>query len=143
MTPKMSLAAVIPLAFASNLFGSPNVAAADRFGVVGIENATLTTISFQHRWGDGQWVEEVISPGARKWYWWEYQQANEDSSPPFNVRVTSGSTYVDLDGHSGNGWFKYTLGKYRAPVHDWNYAHKYVFRDSRNKPSGLELFDEE
>jgi hypothetical protein len=55
---------VIPLAFSANLLDSPNVEAADRFGVVGIENATNVTVSLQHRWGDGQWAAAVGGNGT-------------------------------------------------------------------------------
>jgi hypothetical protein len=134
MIRKMSLTAVIPLAFCANFFGSPNVEAADRFGVVGIENATNVTVRLQHRWGDGQWATDVLSPGGRKWYWWEYRQANEDKSPPFNVRF-------DSDLSPGRFYEKYDLGKYRAPDHDWNSAHKYVFKYNGNH-SFIELFDQ-
>ena len=66
MLRTMTLALAVPLALAA-ICGTPKAEAADRFGVVGIENATQVTIRLQHRWGDGQWTTDVLSPGGRKW----------------------------------------------------------------------------
>jgi hypothetical protein len=62
MLRTMTLALAVPLALAA-ICGIPKAEAADRFGVVGIENATQVTIRLQHRWGDGQWTTDA---GGRK-----------------------------------------------------------------------------
>jgi hypothetical protein len=134
MYRRTMLALAVPLALATTLGVSPKAEAADRFGVVGIENATHVTIRLQHRWGDGPWSTDVMSPGARKWYWSEYHVANQDRSPPFHVRF-------DSDLSPGTFYEKYDLRKNRAPDHDWNYAHKYTFKYNGNR-SFIELYEE-
>jgi hypothetical protein len=132
MLRTMTLALAVPLALAT-IWDSPKAEAADRFGVVGIENTTRVTIRLQHRWGNGQWSTDVLGPGGRKWYWSEYRVANEDKSPPFHVRF-------DSDLSPGQFYEKYDLKKNRAPDHDWNYAHKYAFKYNGNR-SFIELYE--
>ena len=108
--------------------------AADRFGVVGVDNSTRVTIRLQHRWGDGQWASETLPPGTHKWYWWEYTTANEDKSPPFHVRF-------DSDLSPGRFVEKYDLKKNRAPAHEWHFAHKYTFKYDGNEKF-VELFED-
>lgn len=133
MFRRRALVLVGLLAPGTVLFGLRPAEAADRFAVVGIENTTRATIHLQHRWGDGQWSEDVLAPGARKWYWHEYARADENKSPPFNVRF-------DSDLSPGRFTEKYHLKKNSAPAHDWNYAHKYVFRYDGNSKF-IELFE--
>ena len=107
-------------------------AAADRFGVVGIENATQVTIRMQHRWGDGTWKADVIPPGTRKHYWWTYAVQNQDKSPPFHVKF-------DSDLSKGTFFEKYDLKKNACPDHTWECSHKHVFRYDGGK-TFIELY---
>ncbi len=128
----VALAALVVLA--TVLCTPPKADAADRFAVVGIENATHVTIRLQHKWGDEQWKMDVIAPGNRKWYWWTYSRPNEDRSPPFHVRF-------DSDLSPGQFVENYNLKKRAAPDHTWNFAEKYIFRYDRSK-NFIELYPE-
>jgi hypothetical protein len=99
-----------------------SVAAANRFAVVGVENGTHVTIRLQHKWGDGAWRMDVLQPGHRKWFWHEYDRANENRSPRFNVRF-------DSDLNPGEVFhINYALRKNAAPAHEWENAQQYIFR---------------
>jgi hypothetical protein len=124
-----------PMALAVILSFGPKAEAADRFGVVGIENRTNVTVRLDHQWeGHGGWATDVLAPGMRKTFWWEYSQQNQDRSPKFHVRF-------DSDLSPGNFIEKYDLNKFRAPVNDWEHAHKHVFRYDGNRRF-IELYDE-
>jgi hypothetical protein len=108
--------------------------AANRFAVVGVENATHVTIRVQHKWGDGEWKTDVIRPGQRKWFWWTYRHANDNHSPRFNVKF-------DSDLQPGKVFtINYHLKKNAAPAHDWEDAHQYVFRYDGNR-NYIDLYD--
>ena len=63
-----------------------------------------------------------LKPGEKKWFWWTYDFANEDKSPPFHVRF-------DSDLKPGEVFeIGYHLKKNAAPAPDWKYAHKYIFK---------------
>jgi hypothetical protein len=110
------------------------LAAASRFAVVGVENGTQVTIRLQHKWGDGAWRTDVLRPGARKWFWHEYDRANENRSPAFRVRF-------DSDLNPGEMFqINYALKKNAAPAHEWENAHKYVFRYDGNR-NYIDLYD--
>ena len=130
----MLWALVAPLAVAATLCSTPYAEAADRFGVIGIENSTDVTIRLEHRWGNGPWNLDVLGPGHRKWYWHTYAFANEDKSPPFHVRF-------DSDLSPGRFMERYALTLYRAPAHEWSNAHKYIFRYEAGRRF-IELYDE-
>ena len=122
---------VILLVLAAIDFGAIRVYAANRFAVVGLENATHVTIRLYHKWGDGEWTQDVIPAGGRKWYWWTYANANH--SPRFQVRFDS-----DLaPGKMFN--INYDLRKRAAPAHDWEDAYKYIFRYDGNR-SYIDLY---
>jgi hypothetical protein len=128
------LALTLPLVLAATLYGPSKAAAADRFAVIGVENTTHVNVNLQHRWGEGQWANDVLPPGGKKWYWHEFTVANQDTNPPFHVRF-------DSDLSPGKFEERYHLLAYRAPDHQWEFAHKYVFRYDRSK-NFIELFDE-
>ena len=109
--------------------------AADRFGVIGVENSTKVVIRLQHRWGtSGAWASDTLPPGERKWYWWTFTKPNEDKTPQFQVRF-------DSDLSPGQFVENYDLTAYQAPAHEWVNAHKYIFRyDGGGK--FIELYDE-
>jgi hypothetical protein len=116
------MALIAPVAIAAGMFAPSKAEAAERYAVVGIENTTKNTINLQHKWGDGKWHTDVLKPGEKKWYWWTYEFANEDKSPPFHVRF-------DSDLKPGEVFeIGYHLKKNAAPAPDWKYAHKYIFK---------------
>jgi hypothetical protein len=101
--------------------------AANRFAVVGVENSTHVTIRVYHKWGDGEWKQDVIPAGGKKWYWWTYANANDNHSPKFHVRF-------DSDLNPGKIFtINYDLTKNAAPAHDWEDAQKYVFKYDGNR----------
>jgi hypothetical protein len=104
------------------------VMAANRFAVVGVENATHVTIRMEHKWGGGgSWNRDVLQPGGKKWFWHTYDHANENRSPKFHVRFDS-----DLNpGKLFN--INYDLKKNAAAAHEWDNARKYVFRYDGNR----------
>ena len=117
----MSLVATLVVAS-----GLAVVMAANRFAVVGVENGTHVAIRMQHKWGDGQWATDVLQPGGRKWFWHTYEHANDNRSPRFHVQFDS-----DLSpGRVFN--IPYELKKNAAPAHEWENAHRYVFRYDGN-----------
>jgi hypothetical protein len=122
------------MALAVVFCGFETADAADRFGVVGIENSTQVTVRLQHRWGDGSWDLDVLSPGGRKWFWSEFQVANQDKTPPFHVRF-------DSDLSPGKFVEKYNLKMNQAPDHDWNFSHKYILKYDGNR-TFVDLFEE-
>lgn len=108
-------------------FTSNTSEAANRFAVVGVENATHVTIRLHYRWGDGEWKTDVIRPSSKKWFWWTYSQANDNRSPPFRVKF-------DSDLQPGQIFtINYQLKKNAAPAHEWENAHQYVFRYDGNR----------
>jgi hypothetical protein len=129
------LVLVATVALAATPFGLEKADAANRYAVVGVENSTHVTVRMHHRWGDGQWKTDVLTPGGRKWFWWTYDHANENSSPRFHVRF-------DSDLHPGKIFtINYDLRKNAAPAPSWESAHKYMFRfdGSRNY---IDLYDQ-
>jgi hypothetical protein len=128
---------ILATSLAATICNLPSAKAADRFGVIGIENATHVTIRLQHRWLEKEstpWGSDVLAPGHRKWYWWPFSRPNEDKTPPFHVRF-------DSDLSPGTFVEKYHLNAFQAPAHEWENAHKYIFRyDGGGK--FIELYDE-
>ena len=116
------------LALALATIGSTAIVmAANRFAVVGVENGTHVTIRMEHKWGDGSWKLDVLPPGGRKWLWHTYDNPNENRSPRFHLRF-------DSDLQPGKRFdINYDLKKRAAPAHDWEDAHKYVFRFDGNR----------
>jgi hypothetical protein len=108
--------------------------AADRFGVVGVENTTHVTVRFQHKWGDSAWNEDVLPPGQKKWFAWEFSRAGQDVTPTFHVKF-------DSDLSPGKFFEGYHLVAYQAPDRGWDFAHKYSFQYDRTR-NFIDLFDE-
>ena len=119
------------LAFSANV---PQARAADRFGVIGIENTTHVTVRFQHKWGEAAWSSDVLAPGQKKWFAWEFARANEDRTPTFHVRF-------DSDLSPGKFFEGYRLQAFQAPDRGWDFAHKYSFKYDKTK-NFIDLFDE-
>jgi hypothetical protein len=134
MTRTMILTLATASALAAALCNTPRAEAADRFGVIGIENATHVTIRLNHRWGNAQWASDVLPPRERKWYWWTFSHANEDKTPGFHVQF-------DSDLSPGTFVERYDLQPYQAPEHEWQNAHKYIFRYDGGQKF-IELYDE-
>jgi hypothetical protein len=134
MIRRMIPALAARLAIAAALFGAIEAAAVDRFAVVGIENGTQVTIRLEHKWGNAPWSLDVLGPGQRKLFWHTFATANEDRSPPFNVRF-------DSDLSAGKFEEGYHLTLYGAPAHEWDNAHKYVFKYDAGRKF-VELYDQ-
>ena len=128
------LASALLLMLGLTFWAPGDAVAADRFAVIGIENSTHVNVRYQHRWGEGNWGNDALAPGERKWYWHEFKFANEDKNPPFHMRF-------DSDLSPGTFVEKYHLIGYSAPDHNWDMAHKYIFKYDRSK-NFVDLFDE-
>ena len=133
MSHRVSRTMIAALLFAA--ITSTIAVAADRFGVIGVENGTKVVIRMQHRWGNGEWQSDVLGPGQRKWFWWEFKRANENQTPRFHVKF-------DSDLSPGHFWENYDLKAYQAPDHEWVNAHKYIFKYDGNARKFIELYDE-
>jgi hypothetical protein len=109
-------------------FTANTAEAANRYAVVGVENATHVTIRLQHKWGDsGTWTMDAVQPGGKKWFWWTYKAANDNHSPKFHVKF-------DSDLQPGNVFpINYDLKKNAAPAHEWDNASQYVFKYDGNR----------
>ena len=70
-------------------FGSTTVHAANRYGVACIFNKTTAHIKFQAKIGNGQWQEFTLNPNANRWFAHKYSNANQNSSPPLEVKFDS------------------------------------------------------
>ncbi len=122
------LALAAPIALAATLF-SPNTAeAANRFAVTGIENKSTHTVIYSVKWGDGAWHKVTLKPGERWLHWHTYAKANENKSPSLTIRFDS-----EFDPNMKPFFIEYALKRSAAPAHDWEDAHKYVFRNDGNK----------
>jgi hypothetical protein len=131
---RKTLTLTLPLLLGLALWVPGDAAATDRYAVIGIENATHVTVRYQHRWGEGAWGNDVLTPGEKKWHWHEFKSPNEDKNPPFHVKF-------DSDLRPGQFWEKYHLRGFAAPDHTWDYAHKYVFKYDGSQ-NVIDLFDE-
>jgi hypothetical protein len=111
-------AALLGLAAAA----APASAAANRYGIVGIENPTNIPITYEFRWGeDGDWQSYTLAPGERRWHAWTYEYLNENASPRPHVRF-------DCDLSEELEFKEYGLEAYAAPYKGFDFAKKYVFR---------------
>lgn len=122
------LALVAPAALAVTLFSPGAAEAANRFAVTGIENKSTHTITYQYKWGADPWHTATLKPGETRLHWWTYDKANENKSPDFRVRFDS-----EFDPKQKPFFIEYKLKRSAAPAHDWEDAHKYVFKNDGNK----------
>ena len=122
------LALVAPLALVATAFSADTASAADRFAVTGIENKSTHTIRYQYKWGNGSWQSATLKPGERRLHWYTYPKANENKSPELDIRFDS-----EFDPKQKPFFITYKVKRNHAPVHDWAYAHKYVFKNDGNK----------
>lgn len=67
-----------------------------RFALACIGTKTGSTINFAYRWGkSGEWTEASIRPGKWQLMMWNYDRANENRSPPLQVRYDDDMTDYD------------------------------------------------
>jgi hypothetical protein len=122
------LALAAPLALAATMFSPAKAEAANRFAVTGIENKTQHTVTYQVKWGDGDWKSITLKPGQRWMHWYTYPKVNDNKSPKLTIKFDS-----EFDPKQKPIVIEYVLKKNAAPAHDWEDAHKYVFVDDGNK----------
>lgn len=58
---------------------------ARRAGAVCLKNPTEHTLKFSYRWGEGEWVEQILGANYNQWYWWLYDGGTQ-RSPKFYIR---------------------------------------------------------
>jgi hypothetical protein len=63
-------------------------ARAEDYGVVTINNPTRSTISYQFRWGDGEWVDYSLSPGYCRYHYHDLDEYNRAPTP--QIRFDNG-----------------------------------------------------
>ncbi len=122
------LALAAPVALVATMFSPGTAEAANRFAVTGIENKSTHTITYSYKWGNDPWHTATIKPGEQRLHWWTYDKANENHSPDFHVRFDS-----EFDPKQKPFFISYKLKRSAAPAHDWEDAHKYVFKNDGNK----------
>jgi len=122
------LALAAPIALAATMFSPAKAEAANRFAVTGIENKSTHTVKYQIKWGDGAWHTITLKPGERWLHWHTYSKPNENHSPKLTIRFDS-----EFDPKQKPFFIEYALKRNAAPAHDWEDAHKYVFRNDGNQ----------
>ncbi len=65
-----------------------------RYGLLSLENTTRRTISYEYRWGDGNWKNNALAPGKFYRHWWNYEPGS-NSSPKFYIRYHDGRQTVE------------------------------------------------
>jgi hypothetical protein len=50
-----------------------------------LSNSTSHEVSFEYRWGQGEWTDEKLEPNQQMAYWWKYKEGGRPS-PEFFVR---------------------------------------------------------
>ena len=87
----MTISVPSAAAFATILaaLGIPAAQAADRYGVACIFNRTSVPINFQAKVGDNQWQQFTLTPNSNRWFSHRYSRANENRSPPLEVKFDS------------------------------------------------------
>jgi hypothetical protein len=83
--------------------------AVDRFAVTCIRNGTDEPINYLHRWGDGEWKNVRLMPGAQHWHARESRWPHE--LPQLQMRF-------DADLSSATSWIVYDLESYASPQKD-------------------------
>ncbi len=84
-----SASSVVALATMVAAFGFTTAQAANRYGVACVFNKTTVPIKFQVKIGNGQWQEFTLNPNANRWFAHKYNNANQNSSPPLEVKFDS------------------------------------------------------
>lgn len=94
------------------IFGATaqSASASNRYAVTTIENPfSNITITYQYKWGNGQWRSATLYPGQSRWHSWQYRFANENRSPKLYIRF-------DSDRRAGVTYFQtYSLVRYAVP----------------------------
>jgi hypothetical protein len=113
---------------------SPQALAANRYGVICLMNETEVTVPYIYRIGNnGSWQEGELRPNAKRWYWHQYDRANEDRSPPFSIKF-------DSDARAGRRFnIEYNLKRYAAVGQGCEYGKQYVFRYDRGDRRYIDL----
>jgi hypothetical protein len=65
----------------------PGEAQSKRFALACVSTLTDHKINFEYRWGkDAEWTAASVGPGNWQLLMWRYNRANENRSPPLQVR---------------------------------------------------------
>jgi hypothetical protein len=113
---------------------SPQALAANRYGVVCLMNETGVTINYIYKVGNnGTWQEQQLEPNGRRWFWHQYDRANEDRSPPFYIKF-------DSDLRAGRRFaIEYHLTRYAAIGQGCECGKRYAFRYDRGDRRYIDL----
>lgn len=127
MSATQTLRAIAVCTVAALAFALPQAAEAGNnyFGAFRVSNPTDTKINYEVKWGaDGEWKPYSVEPGYYYQHTWEYEFANQNSSP---------TPYIRYDYVGGNGQFDeqvYKLEPYAVTTKNSEYAKRYYFEYS-------------
>jgi hypothetical protein len=109
--------------FAGGRAASAQVIGGNRYGIVTIHNKTNSIINYWYRWGNGPWYQRSLEPGHYRYFYHQYDFANENRSPSFQIRFDSGarSGFVATKG--------YALKRKPAPWPNPEFGRHYDFKD--------------
>src|SRR4051794_1380615 len=89
----------------------------NRYGMVTLYNNSSRTVYYSYRWGSESWQTNSIKPGRSYWHYWPYSRVNQNWSPDFRVRFTTGT----------GGSRTYLLKRDPAPLKLHIYGRPYQF----------------
>ena len=95
-------AASLAVGFPASQAVQAQVVGGNRYGIVTVHNKTQWTIKYSYRIGNGAWHQASVEPGRLRYYWHEYDFANENRSPSFHIRF-------DSDMGPGAAWRQFRL----------------------------------
>jgi hypothetical protein len=55
-----------------------------------LHNPTTETVTYQYRWGDGEWKQDTLAPNELIQLWWKYEPG-EQSSPQLTIQYEDDS----------------------------------------------------
>jgi hypothetical protein len=107
--------------------------AATRFSVISVANETQANLVISWRWGNDDWKQTRLGPGARHWFSYKYAQANQNHSPDFHLKF-------DADTSSAKYTEPKKLRGYAAAEENYDLGRKYAFRYDGPSKRYIELY---
>ena len=114
-------AASLAVGFPASQAVQAQVVGGNRYGIVTVHNKTQWTIKYSYRIGNGAWHQASVEPGRLRYYWHEYDFANENRSPSFHIRF-------DSDMGPGAAWRQFRLERNPAAWVNAEFGRHYDFK---------------
>jgi hypothetical protein len=124
-----SLLVVFGLAAGLAAFAPAQARAANHYATVYLHNPFSLTITYEFRWGDGDWKSFDIPPNTERVHYWPYNVPDENRSPKPQIRFV-------FTGAPG-GMKTYDLQAYASPDLRFHPRLKHFFAST---PGGVDLF---